>query len=43
VGGFVVRAAVKRKESREDVGRSVDPLTRRVAGLAPQGFFRVVR
>jgi glycine/D-amino acid oxidase-like deaminating enzyme len=42
-GGFVVRAAVKRKESREDVGRSVDPLTRRVAGLAPQGFFRVMR
>ena len=42
-GGFVVRAAVKRKESREDQGRSVDPLTRRVAGLAPQGFFRVVR
>ena len=43
LGGFVVRAAVKRKESREDVGRSVDPLTRRVAGLAPQGFFRVMR
>jgi glycine/D-amino acid oxidase-like deaminating enzyme len=43
VGGFVVRAAVKRKESREDVGNSVDPLTRRVAGLAPQGFFRVKR
>ena len=42
-GGFVVRAAVKRKERREDVGRSVDPLTRRVAGLAPQGFFRVKR
>jgi putative aminophosphonate oxidoreductase len=42
-GGFVVRAAVKRKESREDVGRSVDPLTRRIAGLAPQGFFRVMR
>jgi putative aminophosphonate oxidoreductase len=42
-GGFVVRAAVKRKERREDVGRSVDPLTRKVAGLAPQGFFRVVR
>jgi hypothetical protein len=34
---------VKRKESREDDGRSVDPLTRRIAGLAPQGFFRVVR
>ena len=43
VGGFVVRAAVKRKESREDDGRSVDPLTRRVAGLAPQGFFRAMR
>jgi glycine/D-amino acid oxidase-like deaminating enzyme len=43
VGGFVVRAAVRRKESREDEGRSVDPLTRRVAGLAPQGFFRVKR
>ena len=43
LGGFVVRRAVKRKESREDVGRSVDPLTRRVAGLAPQGFFRVMR
>jgi glycine/D-amino acid oxidase-like deaminating enzyme len=43
VGGFVVRAAVRRKESREDDGRSVDPLTRRIAGLAPQGFFRVKR
>ena len=43
LGGFAVRGAVKRKEGREDVGRSVDPLTRRIAGLAPQGFFRVVR
>ena len=43
LGGFVVRAAVKRKEAHEDVGRSVDPLTRRIAGLAPQGFFRVKR
>ena len=42
-GGFVVRAAVKRKETREDDGRGVDPLTRRVAGLAPQGFFRAMR
>lgn len=41
VGGFVVRAAVRRKERREDDRRSVDPLTRRIAGLAPQGFFRV--
>jgi glycine/D-amino acid oxidase-like deaminating enzyme len=43
MGGFVVRGAVRRKESREDEGRSVDPVTRRVAGLAPQGFFRVKR
>jgi glycine/D-amino acid oxidase-like deaminating enzyme len=43
LGGFVVRAAVRRKEAREDEARPVDPLTRRVAGLAPQGFFRVPR
>lgn len=43
LGGFVVRAAVRRKESREDDDRPVDGLTRRVAGLAPQGFFRVSR
>jgi putative aminophosphonate oxidoreductase len=43
LGGFVVRAAVRHKETREDEGRSVDPLTRRVAGLAPPGFFRVKR
>jgi glycine/D-amino acid oxidase-like deaminating enzyme len=43
LGGFVVRAAVRRKESREDDRRPVDPVTRRVAGLAPQGFFRVDR
>jgi len=43
VGGFVVRAAVRRKESREDEGRTVDAVTRRVAALAPQGFFRVKR
>ncbi|MGH3022165.1 MAG: NAD(P)/FAD-dependent oxidoreductase [Gaiellaceae bacterium] len=43
LGGFVVRAAVRRKEGREDDGRGVDPLTRKVAGLAPQGFFRVAR
>ena len=28
VGGLVVRAAVRRKERREDVGKSVDPLRR---------------
>ena len=43
LGAFVVRAAVRRKEGREDEGRGVDALTRRVAGLAPQGFFRVAR
>jgi glycine/D-amino acid oxidase-like deaminating enzyme len=42
-GGLVVREAVRRKETREDLGRSVDPLTRRVAALAPSGFFRVSR
>jgi putative aminophosphonate oxidoreductase len=43
VGGFVVRSAVRRKEQREDEGRSVDALTRKVAGLAPPSFFRVDR
>jgi putative aminophosphonate oxidoreductase len=43
VGGLVVREAVRRKERREDEGKSVDPLTRRVAALAPSGFFRVSR
>ena len=43
VGGFVVRSAVRRKESREDEGRTVDPLTRKVASLAPPSFFRASR
>lgn len=43
IGGFVVRTAVRRKEGREDVGEGVDPVTRRLAGLAPQGFFRAMR
>ena len=43
LGGFAVRAAVRRKESLEDEARAVDPLTRRIAALAPQGFFRVAR
>ena len=42
-GGLVVREAVRRKERREDEGKGVDPLTRRVAALAPSGFFRVSR
>jgi putative aminophosphonate oxidoreductase len=40
VGGLVVRGAVRRKESREDRNESVDPVTKALAGLAPQGFFR---
>jgi putative aminophosphonate oxidoreductase len=43
IGGLVVREAVRRKEGREDEGRSCDPVTGAVAGLAPQGFFRVKR
>ncbi len=43
VGGLVVRQAVRRKESREDRGKGVDPVTKTVAGLAPQGFFRAPR
>jgi putative aminophosphonate oxidoreductase len=43
VGGLVVRQAVRHKESREDRGKAVDPVTKAVAGLAPQGFFRARR
>jgi putative aminophosphonate oxidoreductase len=43
VGGLVVRQAVRHKEGREDRGKSVDPVTKAVAGLAPQGFFRARR
>jgi putative aminophosphonate oxidoreductase len=43
VGGLVVREAVRRKETREDDSKSVDPVTRALAGLAPAGFFRVKR
>jgi putative aminophosphonate oxidoreductase len=42
-GGLVVREAVRRKERREDEGQRVDPVTRRIAALAPSGFFRVSR
>jgi glycine/D-amino acid oxidase-like deaminating enzyme len=41
VGGSLVKAAVARKERREDRGDAVDPVTRRLAALAPSGFFRV--
>jgi putative aminophosphonate oxidoreductase len=40
VGGLVVRGAVRRKERREDRNQGVDPVTKALAGLAPQGFFR---
>jgi glycine/D-amino acid oxidase-like deaminating enzyme len=43
LGGLVVREAVRRKEGREDRGLACDPVTGAVAGLAPQGFFRIRR
>jgi putative aminophosphonate oxidoreductase len=43
VGGLVVRQAVRRKEGREDEDKSVDRVTKAIAGLAPQGFFRARR
>lgn len=41
VGGILVREAVRRKEEREDLGLGVDRLTRRLAALAPSGYFKV--
>ncbi len=38
LGGLLVHAAVAHKERREDAARRVDPLTRRLAALAPAGF-----
>jgi glycine/D-amino acid oxidase-like deaminating enzyme len=40
-GAFLVRTAVERKESREDDGRTVDALTRRIAKLAPSGYAKM--
>lgn len=40
LGGRLVRAAVQRKETREDDGLPVDWVTRRLAALAPSGFFK---
>jgi putative aminophosphonate oxidoreductase len=42
-GGLVVRAAVARKERAEDADRRPDPLTTRLAGLAPAGLVPVKR
>ncbi|GAB7387707.1 FAD-dependent oxidoreductase [Bacillaceae bacterium] len=41
VGGILVRQAVRRKETHDDRDQRVDPLTRRLAALAPSGFFKV--
>lgn len=41
LGALAVRRAVKRKEEREDRDAPVGPVTRRVAALAPSGFFKV--
>lgn len=38
--GKLVHAAVKRKEDREDEGLSVGRLNRRIAALAPSGYFK---
>jgi glycine/D-amino acid oxidase-like deaminating enzyme len=43
LGGSLVKDAVARKEAREDRGRAVDPVTRRLAALAPSGFFKAGR
>jgi glycine/D-amino acid oxidase-like deaminating enzyme len=40
LGGSLVKDAVARKEGREDRGKRVDPVTRRLAALAPSGFFK---
>ncbi|WP_218002141.1 FAD-dependent oxidoreductase [Microtetraspora malaysiensis] len=40
-GGLVVREAVRRKETREDDGLRVGLFTRRMAALAPSGFFKI--
>jgi glycine/D-amino acid oxidase-like deaminating enzyme len=41
LGGRLVREAVRRKEERDDEGRPVDFPTRRLAALAPSGFFKI--
>jgi glycine/D-amino acid oxidase-like deaminating enzyme len=41
LGGRLVREAVRRKEERDDDGRPVDLPTRRLAALAPSGFFKI--
>ena len=41
VGGQVVLRAIRRQERLEDEGRSPDPLTRRIVGLAPAGLVPV--
>ena len=40
-GGVLVREAVRRKESLEDAGRHPSPVVKRLAALAPSGFFKV--
>jgi hypothetical protein len=37
-GGLLVKSAVARKERLEDRDRKADPLTRRVAAMAPAGL-----
>jgi hypothetical protein len=41
LGSLLVRAAVARKERAEDEGRRPDPLSVRLAGFAPSGYFKI--
>jgi hypothetical protein len=38
VGGRIVRAAIERKEAREDEGRKPDPITAALARFDPTSF-----
>jgi glycine/D-amino acid oxidase-like deaminating enzyme len=41
VGSLLVRTAVARKERAEDEGRRPDPVSVRLAGFAPSGYFKI--
>jgi putative aminophosphonate oxidoreductase len=41
LGSLLVRSAVARKERAEDEGRRPDPVSARLAGFAPSGYFKI--
>jgi len=41
LGSLLVRSAVARKERAEDAGRAPDPVSVRLAGFAPSGYFKI--